>query len=170
MEMPVNKAVLNSLTEAEWLLVQETERSELAQLNEDELLALHTRVQRARTKYVQQYRRGASAAVAGRGGRGLSYAKNQRARDKSEVFEEALARVSRQVSVVARQSSAELRAERLATARANRGKGPRDTNGSEAVSAKPSTKRRATKTTGGRKRDASSLAKGARRQAKRDAR
>ncbi len=100
-ETVVNKALLGSLTEAEWLLVQESEPDALAELDEDELLALHGRVQRARTKYVKVYRRGASAAVAERGGRGLSHAKNQRARDKAEIFETVLARVSRRVGVVA---------------------------------------------------------------------
>ena len=101
-ETVVNKALLGSLTEAEWLLVQESEPDALAELDEDELLALHGRVQRARTKYVKVYRRGASAAVAERGGRGLSHAKNQRARDKAEIFETVLARVSKRVGVVAR--------------------------------------------------------------------
>jgi hypothetical protein len=85
-----------------------------------------------RAKYVTVYRRGASGAVAKRGGRGFSYPKNQRDRDKAEVFETALAAVSREVAVHA--------------ARAAR------------------------KTTGGIKKDASTLATGARRQAKRDAR
>jgi hypothetical protein len=37
---------------------------------------------------------------------------------KAEAFEEALSRVSRRVAALARQSAAELRAERLAAARA----------------------------------------------------
>lgn len=167
----MNKAILSSLTEAEWMLVRESEPAELAKLGEDELLALHTRVQRARTKYVKLYRRGASANVSSRGGRGISYAKNQRDRDKAEVFETVLARVSRQVGIAARQASAELRAERIAAARAGKSTGP----GSETSSRAPggpteSTKRKAVKTTGGKKRDASSQAKGVRRQAARDAR
>jgi hypothetical protein len=50
------------------------------------LLALHTRVRRARTKYVTQYRRAASARVADVGGRGMARPKNRRAADKAEAF------------------------------------------------------------------------------------
>ena len=67
----MNKAVLNSLTEAEGLLVRETEPDALAGLDEDELLDLHVRVRRARTKYCKLYRRAAAAAVDARGGRGV---------------------------------------------------------------------------------------------------
>jgi hypothetical protein len=167
----VNKAVLNSLTEAEGLLVRETEPEALAGLDEDELLELHVRVRRARTKYAKLYRRAAAAAVDDRGGRGASYARNQRNRDKAEVFELALARVSKEVSVVARKAAADLRAERIAAARADRGSGPTaDAAGGAGATAKESARRRTTKTTGGVKKDASSQAKGARRQAARDAR
>ena len=54
------KSLLNSLTEGEWLLLAETKRAAMADLDEDELLALHTRIRRARTKYMSQYRRAAS--------------------------------------------------------------------------------------------------------------
>lgn len=166
----MNKATLNSLTEPEWLLVQETEPARLGSLDEDGLLELHGRVQRARSKYLKLYRRGASAAVSERGGRGIAYAKNQRARDKAEVFETALARVSRQVGIAARQAAAELRAERLAEARAGKAAGPRTHPHGKGPEPVESTRRTAVKTTGGLKRDASTRAQGARRQAARDAR
>lgn len=167
----MKKAILHSLTEQEWLLVQECEPAALATLDEDELLALHARVQRARTKYVKLYRRGASAAVSQRGGRGLSYARNQRNRDKAEVFETVLARVSKKVGIAASKASAELRAERIAAARSTRGAGPgSDAVGAPADRTSEGSSRRAVKTTGGLKRDASSRAQGARRQAARDAR
>ena len=168
----MNKAILHSLTEAEGLLVRETEPDALAELDEDELLDLHVRVRRARTKYSKLYRRAAAASVDARGGRGISYAKNQRNRDKAEVFELALARVSKEVSVVARKAAADLRTERIAAARAARSSGPasRTRRPPPAVPPTESTRRRTTKTTGGVKKDASSQAKGARRQAARDAR
>src|SRR5689334_1401677 len=50
-------ALLNSLAEAELLLIRETERDQLADLDEDALVELHTRVRRARNKYVKLYRR-----------------------------------------------------------------------------------------------------------------
>src|SRR5215510_13949306 len=98
----------------------------MAGLDEEELLALHTRIRRARSKYVSQYRRNAGGAVVKRGGRGFSYPKNQRDRDKAEVFETALASVSKEVGAHASRAAAELKASRLAAARPS-GSGPRRT-------------------------------------------
>ncbi|GAA3697565.1 hypothetical protein GCM10022204_12030 [Microlunatus aurantiacus] len=177
----MNKRVLNSLTELERTLVAETEKSAMATLDEDALLELHTRIRRARNKNLKIYRRQASARVADSGGRGQAFPKNQRSRDKAEIFELALARVSRRVEVLAERSAAELKAERLAAARKRpsdpkNGKAPK--GGSKAKADRAGTgadtsavrRAKATKTTGGKKRDASTRAKGARRQAKRDSR
>src|SRR4029453_18909197 len=108
---PVNKAVLNSMTKTERRLVSETEREALVERDGDALLELHSRVRRARTKYVKTYRRAASGRVVESGSRGIAYPKNQRDRDKAEVFELALARVSRQVGVGVKGAAGELRAE-----------------------------------------------------------
>jgi hypothetical protein len=108
------RAVLN---ETETLLIEETSREALAALDEDAAIELETRIRRARGKYVSQYRRGASARVAERGGRGRARPENTRAAQKAEAFERALSRVSRRVAALAAQSAAELRAERLALAR-----------------------------------------------------
>jgi hypothetical protein len=165
----VNKAVLHSMTDAERLLVADTERAAIADLDEDDLLELHTRVRRARSKYVKNYRRAASANVAQAGGRGKGFGQNARDRDKAEVLELALARVSRQVAVRANQAAAELKAERLEAARQG-STGP-DTTAAPQDDAGPTGRApRARKTTGGVKKDASSRSAGARRQAKRDAR
>jgi hypothetical protein len=166
---PVTRAVLNSMTDAERLLVADTERDAIAELSEDELLDLHTRIRRARSKYVKNYRRAASANVGQAGGRGKGFAQNSRDRDKAEVFELALARVSRQVAVRANQAAAELKAERLAAARQD-STGPDTAAGSQVQSVPADRARGAKKTTGGIKKDASSRSAGARRQAKRDAR
>jgi hypothetical protein len=164
----MSQAVLNSMTDAEQRLVAETAPAALAELDEDELLELHSRIRRARSKYVKKYRRAASGAVVKRGGRGFSYPKNQRDRDKAAVFETALARVSKEVGAHATRAAAELKSSRLAAARSG-GSGPTKAQG--AASGAPATaKRAAKKTTGGVKKDASSRAAGARRQAKRDAR
>src|SRR6516164_9846506 len=121
----MNASLLAVLNDADRLLVAETEPGQLATLDEDAAIELETRIRRARNKYVGQYRRGAAAAVAEKGGRGKARPENTRARMKAEAFEEALSRVSRQVSVLARQAAAELRAERLAAARAaKQGRGP----------------------------------------------
>lgn len=167
----MNKALLNSLTEKEAALVREADPAALRELDEDQLLELHERVRRERTKHLKVYRRGASAAVESVGGRGKAYDQNQRARAKAEVFESVLAQVSRQVSAAARKASQELRAERIAAARAATSAGPpRETPVNDGGTPVPSARRDATRTTGGLKRDASSRAQGARRQGARDAR
>jgi hypothetical protein len=167
----MNRAVLNSMTVAEQRLVAESSREAMAALDEDELLALHTRIRRARAKYVTKYRRKASGAVVERGGRGISYPRNQRDRDKAEAFETALASVSKEVARHAARAAAELKASRLAAARSG-GSGPKMMAARSASTQKPavSRPRGAKKTTGGIKKDASSRALGARRQAKRDSR
>ena len=168
----MNASLLAALNDAERLLVAQTERAELAALDEDAAIDLEGRIRRARNKYVGQYRRGASARVVEQGARGQAMPENQRAAMKAEAFEEALARVSRRVAVLARQSAAELRAERLAAARAARqahgpsvpgavpaarGEGPGIRTGDRALRSPASNKRRA-----------STRAAGARQQAKRD--
>jgi hypothetical protein len=173
----MNKSLLAVLNDAERLLVAQTGRAELAALDEDAAIELETRIRRARNKYVGQYRRAAATAVAEHGGRGKARPENTRAAMKAEAFEEALSLVSRRVAALARQSAAELRAERLAAARAaKQGQGP------GAPEAAPATGRRGPEVTGEptgdralrspalAKRRASTRATGARRQAKRDSR
>ena len=164
------KALHNSLKEAELLLIAETERAALAELDEDQLLELHKRIRRARGKYVKKYRRGASAGVAKSGGRGKAAAKNKRAADLAELFEEALARVSTALAASARRSAAALKVERLEAARnAKSGTGP-DADVDEPGDAPESAVKKSKKTPMGKKSVASSKASGARRQAKRDSR
>ncbi|MEZ0446276.1 hypothetical protein [Cellulomonas sp. ICMP 17802] len=76
--------------------------------------------------------------------------------------------MSKRVDVVARKAAAELKAERLAAARAG-SSGPASAPARHSVSGTSQDVPRG-KTTGGVKRDASSQAQGARRQAKRDSR
>lgn len=166
----MDKALLNSMSAAEQRLVLESTRDAIVGLDEEELLALHARVRRARAKYVTTYRRNASGAVVKRGGRGFSYPRNQRDRGKAEVFETALATVSRELAAHAARAAAELKASRLAAARTD-GAGPgraAPTASGDMPELPP--RRPVKKTTGGIKKDASSRAAGARRQAKRDAR
>src|SRR5215469_745243 len=173
----MNASLLTVLNDTERLLVAQTERAELAALDEDAAIELEARIRRARNKYVGQYRRGASAAVREHGGRGRAAAENTRAAMKAEAFEEALSRVSRRVAVLARQSAAELRTERLAAARAAR-QGHRP----DAVVAAPAGVRtgpalsgepigdRALRSPASERQRASTRAQGARKQAKRDSR
>lgn len=168
-----NKSLERSLNEAEWLLLAETKRAALTDLDEDELLALHTRTRRARTKYVTQYRRAASARVADVGGRGAARPKNRRAADKAEAFEKALARVSKALAAAARSSAAQLRTQRLAAARDKGGTGPGgvvDVAAATTSTAKGKGRAASTRTPIARKNVAATKASGARRQAKRDSR
>ena len=173
----MNAALLAVLNDSERLLVAQTERAELAALDEDAAIELETRIRRARNKYVGLYRRGASAAVAEHGGRGRARPENRRAAMKAEAFEEALSRVSRRVAALARQSAAELRAERLAAARAARqGQGPGEQEPAPAAGRKGTAETAvpageyARRAPAARHRRAGTRAQGARRQAKRDAR
>ena len=165
------QATLNTLTDAELGIARSTETEALAELDEDGLIDLHARVRRARNKYLGQYRRRSAAGVGEAGGRGKAYAQNQRARDKAEVFETALARVSTALAEAAGRAAAELRAERLAAARstASAPGATRPPAPAAAVdtSAEPRPPR---KSPGRRKRDASDIAVGRRNQARRDSR
>jgi len=163
------KKLLNSLNESEHVLVRETEREQLAGLTEDELLSLHTRVRRARNKYTKLYRQQAAAGVPEKGGRGAAKGVGKRNAGKAEVFEKALARVSRRLAIEAKKSAEELKQARLALAR--KGKGAPGADGTDGGPAAliDQTRNTADPTSPGRKkRDASSKGAGKRRQAKRD--
>ena len=163
------------LSESERLLIDETDRTALAALDEDAAIELEARIRRARGKYVSQYRRSASARVAERGGRGKARPENANARAKAEAFERALAQVSQRVAALARQSAAELRAQRLAAARDAKqqdwpGSGqmvPRQRRQGPEVTPEPSGGR-ALRNPASEKERAGTLATGARRQARRD--
>ncbi|MFE7843653.1 hypothetical protein ACFUTX_00505 [Microbacterium sp. NPDC057407] len=150
-------------------LIRELEPERLAALDEDALLALHKRVRRARNKHTTNYRRGAAERVTEAGGRGAAAAGSDKARGRAYVFEEALAIVSEHLARVAHEEAEALKDERLARARAGKWSGPQSDGFTDSgvAAGRP---RQHTKSAGGKKRDASSLAQGARRQAKRDAR
>jgi hypothetical protein len=170
----MNAGLMAVLTDNERLLVAETEPGELAGLDEDAAVALETRIRRTRDKYAGQYRRSAAARVPKQGGRGLARPQNQRAAMKAEAFEEALARVSRRVSVLARQAARELRAQRLAAARSGRSTATPRTEAqpglAKGVPRQGQADDRSFRTPITKRRRASALASGARKQAKRDAR
>lgn len=167
----VNKSLLAVLNDSERMLVLEAEKAELAKLDEDGLAALHDRIRRARNKYTGQYRRGGASKVSAKGGRGKAGQQNSTARAKAEAFEIALASVSTALAAAARKSAAELKAERIAAAR---GQGAPAVAKAPAkgrtASATPATKRTRNDSSAVAKKNASTLATGARRQAKRDSR
>jgi hypothetical protein len=173
----VNATLLAALTPDERFLVSQTEREALAELDEDAVIELHQRVRRARNKYVGQYRRGASARVPAKGARGKARPANERAALRAEAFEEALARVSRRLSVLANESARELKAERLAAARSVRwgvSSGGSDGAAAEDSAAGDQVDRprgdAALRNARTERRRGQTTATGARRQAKRDSR
>ena len=167
----MDRAVLATLSLPERQLVEQTEVAALASLDEDETADLLLRVRRARNKYTKLYRRQASAQVSSDAARGVASVKNRRTRDKAEVFEEALARVSRRLGALARQQADGLRAERLLQARSERqGRAP-SARSAAATTATGDARRQAKRqqrTPVRKKQVASTRATGARRQAKRD--
>lgn len=165
-------ALANSLGKAEKDLLREAEPKRMAKLDEDGLLDLHKRIRRARNKYAGIYRRQGSAKVGKKGGRGLAKERNARNAGRSEVFEDALARVSAQLAEVAAASAEQLKADRLAAANPP-GSWPGAqgaAQGGDDEQAAAQVADRTPKGPGREKRNASSRAKGARRQAKRDSR
>lgn len=175
----MKQSLLAMLNDAEQGLVREAEPARLAQLDEDDLLELHVRVRRARTKYTKLYRRGAARRVSTDASRGRASATNQKAAAKAEIFEDVLARVSRRLATLAREAVNELRAERLEAARKGRA-GPmtraRATAGSGSGTrggGKASVRRSGDnqlRSPVKEKQTASTRAAGKRRQAKRDSR
>lgn len=164
-------ALANSLGKAEKDLLREAEPKRMAELDEDELLDLHKRIRRARNKYAGIYRRQGSAKVAKKGGRGLAKEKNTRNAGRSEVFEDALARVSAKLSKVAAESAKQLKADRLAAASTpGTWPGAQGATQTEDEQVAAQVTDRKPRGPGREKRNASSQAKGARRQAKRDSR
>ena len=113
----MKKKILRTLSEEEYRLVRKTKRKNLAELDEDALIKLHTRTQRARNKHVKNYRQAGAAKVQSKGSRGAARPANSHNAARAEVFEKALARVSRQLGVVAARSAADLKDSRLAKAK-----------------------------------------------------
>jgi hypothetical protein len=113
----MDKATLAMMNGEERALLRRVEPKVLKALDEDDLLDLHTRVRRARNKYSKLYRRRARAQVKADRSRGQASRAHTRTALKAEVFEDALAVVSRQLAEVARDTAEQLRAERLEAAR-----------------------------------------------------
>lgn len=156
------------LSRSELDLIREIEPDRMAGLDEDDLIALHKRVRRARNKHTTNYRRKAAAHVGEEAARGAAHPRGAKSRLRAEAFEVALAQVSDALATRAKAEAEALRSARLAAAQSGRGTGPAASgSGTGAVSGEGRT-RTHEKTTGGVKRDASSRAQGSRRQAKRD--
>lgn len=173
----VSPADLALMSDKEKDLLRATSPDALAQQSdEDALDALHKRVRRARTKYVKNYRRQVAGQVVKKGARGKAQPNSERTVRKAEIFEEALARVSRRMADVADDVAVQLRTARLAAAskatpvaplakkRTTPPRSARSNSPSLVVAASPGMA--VTRT----KKVAATRATNARRQAKRDAR
>jgi hypothetical protein len=147
-------------------------------MTEDELGDALLLVRRARNKYSTLHRRQASATVSEVGRRSATQSQNRRTARKAEIFEDALARVSRSYSIAAKAAATQLKSERLALAKAATVPAP-----AAPKAAKSTTKAAQTKgstassrgvvpasATASPARRASSKSQGAKRQAKRDSR
>lgn len=167
----MKQSVLRSLNEKDTVLLLETKRKNVEILDEDALLELHSRVRRARNNHAKNYRRNAAERVSATGTRGGARPSNQRNRDRAEALEDALARVSRRVATVARRSADALRVERLAAVRQAGGDPRGRSRAVKGTATSPPAGRAADKrlkTPDRKKRNASSAASGARRQARKD--
>ncbi len=105
------------LNETEQALLRATAPRELKRLDEDELIALHDRIRRARNKYSKLYRRRAGDQVSADRSRKRAHAAHAKAARKAEGFEDALARVSDQLAQVAAAAAEDLKTQRLEAAR-----------------------------------------------------
>lgn len=161
---------LGVLKKSERDLMRELEDDRMNELDEDALLKLHKRVRRARNKHVTNYRRKAANDVADSGARGAAYPTGRKSRHRAEAFEEALAKVSERLADLAHEHAEQLKAERLARARKNRNTGPDTGMDTSAGGVGPGVQWTHAKDLGGVKKDASSQAMGARRQAAKDSR
>jgi hypothetical protein len=166
----MDRAAHATLSMPERQLVEQSQVAALALLDEDETGELLSRIRRARNKYTKLYRRQASAQVATDAARGAASAKNRRTRDKAEVFEDALARVSRRLATLARQQADALRAERLQRATSERQDRATSSPRAAATTTDATAAHRQQKTPVRKKQAASTRAAGARRQATRDSR
>lgn len=165
------KKMLNSLSEDDYLLVLETKKDRTAELDEDDLIALHTRVRRARNKYTKNYRRAGAEKVREKKGRGSGKSANARNAGKAEIFEDALSRVSRRLATVSKESARVLKEERLQRARKDSPSFSEIDTSTGKVASSGKARIDTTRNSPGRKKfEASSIAAGSRRQAKKDKR
>lgn len=167
----MDPASRKTLTSSEREVLRAVKPKRLRKLDEDELVALHRRVRRARNKYAKLYRRRAASQVAKHKSRAVATTSQRRTAACAEAFEDALATVSQRLAKVARARAEQLRTERVAAARASSGprRSPTRPPKSTATSA-AARGHRQRRTPDRKRRTASSRAANRRHQAKRAAR
>ena len=157
----MNKKLLAMMNDVEQELLRDIYDGDLATLDEDALVDLHGRVRRARNKYSKLYRRRSADRVTADRSRAKASTVNQRTARKAEIFEDALAKVSRQLARAARTSAEQLKQERLAAARGDKKAPASSKTKKKATGALPGAKKK--RRTGASKR-ASAQARAATRQ------
>ena len=120
-------SALRLFTTKEQTLLVSTESKRLAELSEDELGDLLTRVRRLRNKCSDLHRNQGRQSIDEAGKRYAATTSNERTARKVEVAEDAVSRVAHHLSRTARANAEELKAERLAAARGETVAGPADT-------------------------------------------
>jgi hypothetical protein len=164
----MNKQVLAMMNDVEQHLLRDIHDGDLGALDEDALVDLHARVRRARNKYSKLYRRRSAAKVQADKSRAKASAANQRTARKAETFEDALAKVSRQLARAAAARAEELKQERLAAARGAK-KPKADGRSNHAESTALASEKRKRRTGASKRRSAQARAATRRKQAKRAA-
>lgn len=174
----MNPTELALFSADEQTLLVATEPARLALMSEDEIGEALLLVRRARNKYSKLHRRQASATVSEVGRRASTQSQNLRTLRKAEIFEDALARVSRAYAAAAKAAATQLKSERLALAKAATTPAPAAPKAAKST-AKPGQTKSTTaagrgvvpaSATASPARRGSSKAQGAKRQAKRDSR
>ena len=113
---PMNKAMLSLLSESEVLLARTPSRPRSPRSTRTRQVTCSAGAPRAQ-QYSTNYRRQSSQRVVAKGVARRGAGSSNKTAMKAEIFEDALARVSRRLAALARASAADLRAERLAAAR-----------------------------------------------------
>jgi hypothetical protein len=168
-ETTMDAQLRSMLNETEQALIRATAPRELKRLDEDELIALHDRIRRARNKYSKLYRRRAGVQVSSDRSRKRASDAHAKAARKAEGFEDALATVSDQLARVAAKAAEELKAERLQAARRTPPERSSPRSPSK-VSAPGTSTKRSTRSPASEKKRASTKASTKRSQATRDRR
>lgn len=169
----MDNSVWAMLNEREKELLRLAEKDSIAAMDEDQLADLHDRIRRTRSKYAKLYRRRAAEQVRSDASRKRAHATHARTLVKAEAFEDALARVSRALATAAKKSADELKAQRLAAARAAKSGAPARKTGADGARSKPagtSTASAPRKTPVSKRASASARATTRRAQAKRGSR
>jgi len=112
------------MTAPELALLERTEPKALEGLEHSDLAKLAVQLRKNADKYRQLYRKQERAVVQSDRSRAKTPVANERTAAKAAAFHDALSRVNRRLSALDREEASQLRAERLAMARAAKSGGP----------------------------------------------